>query len=208
VKKLLDSSLALALASGFLFCLGRSYQEAFLRVYGLESVQFETSAARTLLAGFMVFYNWLRHFWFVILVAWAIFGTARYAPKRVSMMMSSLRQYRRTFIVLGALLVFLGATAYAQRSGKYGALENLRRDQHPLPNDRKNDDYVTRETLRLKNNPNEEIVGWLIAQTTGGDYAFYESRSRTVWLVRKEEVQSIALTLKDGGGREVLGNHR
>jgi hypothetical protein len=26
--------------------------------------------------------------------------------------------------------------------------------------------------------------------------------------VRKEEVQSIALTLKGGGGREVLGNHR
>ncbi len=58
---------------------------------------------------------------------------------------------------------------------------------------------LTRETLRLKNNPNKEIVGWLIAQTTGGDYAFYESRSRTVWLVRKEEVQSITLTVKDVG---------
>ena len=190
MKKLLDSSLALALASGFLFCLGRSYQESFLGVYGLGASQFETSVARTLMTGFTVFYFWLRKPLLVTLVALAIFGAARYAQKRwtpfqkaVSIMMSPLRRYRRTFIVLGALVVFTSAMFEAEKAGAGSALAGLRRDQHPLPTDRKDDDYVTRETLRLKKNPNEEIVGWLIAQNSG-EYAFYESQSRTVWLVR------------------------
>jgi hypothetical protein len=214
-KKLLDSSVAVALASGFLFCLGRSYQESFLEVYGLEPSQFVTTSARTLMAGFSVFYYLLLSLVPFALLAFVVFVGARYAQKlwprfqkAVSIMMSPVRRYRTTFVILGGLLVFFRAMAFAERSSRYAALQNLPQDQHPLPIDRKDDDYVTRETLRLKNNPeNKEIVGWLVAENSD-NYAFYESQSRTVWLVRKDGVQSITLTVKDVGGREVLGNHR
>lgn len=100
MKKLLDSSLALALASGFLFCLGRSYQEGFLDVFGLGPAQVETSVPRTLMAGSAVFYFWLLRFWPVVLPALALIVAARHAQKQkhfvhfqkfFSMFMSSLR---------------------------------------------------------------------------------------------------------------------
>ena len=78
----------------------------------------------------------------------------------------------------------------------------LRHDQHDQP-----PITVTRATLRLKNNPNQEIVGRLIAESDS-TYAFYEIKSRTAWLLHRGDVQSIALPVPDVGGREVLGDHR
>ena len=112
------------------------------------------------------------------------------------------RRYRWTILVLSAVAVYVVVLSRGNDSGERKAIMLLRHDQHDQP-----PITVTRATLRLKNNPNQEIVGRLIAESDS-TYAFYEVKSRTVWLVHRGDVQSIALPVPDVDGREVLGDHR
>ncbi len=105
------------------------------------------------------------------LAALAIIAAALYAHKRwtpfqnfFSMMIFPVRRYRWTLVVLSAVVLYVVVLGRANRSGQRNALMMLRQDQHPQPSTTKYQPPISRTTLRLKN-PNEEIVGRLIAES-------------------------------------------
>jgi hypothetical protein len=131
VKKLLDSTIALAVISGLLFSLGRAYQGGFLSVYGLEPAQFGRSGPEVLVVGFSVvlgellsLVNRLILNWPWMLAALAIVVATRYAHKRwrplqkfLSMMIFRVRRYRWTILVLSAVAVYVEVLGRGNDSG-------------------------------------------------------------------------------------------
>ena len=208
MKKILDSSVALALVSGVLLSLGASLQAGLLNAYGLDFYQFGHLGPEALVFGFSTLLSTLvspinvfMWHWQWTLAALAIVIAARFAHKRwtplqkvFSAMMSPVRRHPWTSFVLSALFVYFVAQYHAYHSGVRAALIELNNVTVTYYPERPH--FVVRSVLRLKAHPNEEIVGRLVAEANG-TYAFYEIKGQRMWLVQMQDVQSITLTLNN-----------